>query len=259
MSLPLCDAVAHLHCRGIIHRDLKPANVMVRTGGTPVVIDFGLAARFGATGELGLSREQLEPLHLTAGTPLYMAPEQQRGELVDGRADVFALGAILFEMLVGTPYRRVPELITTVAATRESEVPDPALDELRDRPLPEPLVTLVKAMLEPTRTGRFPHVQGVADELRRLVGAASSTSTSLPLQRAPLSGRDRELAELDRLLARAMAGRDSPRLAAIEGVSGIGKTRLLVELAGLAERRGYAVTVGSCRHMASTTTLAAAA
>ncbi|MCA8922175.1 MAG: serine/threonine protein kinase [Planctomycetes bacterium] len=94
----LAEGVAHLHAAGVVHRDLKPANVILREpDGAPVITDFGLAQQAGArrltqTGEI-------------LGTPLYMPPEQLRGLRLDERADVWALGAILFELLTGrTPY-----------------------------------------------------------------------------------------------------------------------------------------------------------
>ncbi len=103
LFLPVCDAVQHAHQRGVIHRDLKPSNIIVtREGGhlVPKVIDFGVAKAVS-----------LSPRDLASsgsgdrilGTPAYMSPEQtgDAGESVDGRADVYALGALLYELLSG--------------------------------------------------------------------------------------------------------------------------------------------------------------
>src|SRR5205085_6353854 len=101
----VCSAVQHAHQKGIIHRDLKPTNILVEShDGKPVpkVIDFGLAK---ATSGLALTEHTLfTALGQVAGTPLYMAPEQAAFNAidVDTRADIYALGVILYELLTGT-------------------------------------------------------------------------------------------------------------------------------------------------------------
>jgi serine/threonine protein kinase len=103
LFVSVCQAVQHAHQKGIIHRDLKPANVLVaRHDGTPVVkvIDFGVAKAIG----LRLTDRSLTLDEQLIGTPLYMSPEQARlsGLDVDTRADVYALGVLLYELLTGT-------------------------------------------------------------------------------------------------------------------------------------------------------------
>lgn len=88
----LCDALTHMQGRGVIHRDIKPGNILITYDGQPILIDFSIAL-------LRTTAEQ-DPLARTAaGTASYMAPEQMAGQLVDIRADVYALGTIVFEML----------------------------------------------------------------------------------------------------------------------------------------------------------------
>ena len=103
LAVQMARALQAAHDRGVVHRDLKPANVIVRPDGQVKVLDFGLA-RFVATGrpatELDVTAELSMPGAII-GTPSYMAPEQLRGEEVDGRADVWALGCCLGEMLGG--------------------------------------------------------------------------------------------------------------------------------------------------------------
>jgi serine/threonine protein kinase len=97
----LCDAVAAMHARGFVHRDLKPSNVMLCTDGSTRILDFGLAA------PPERSKGMLARLGGVYGTPQYMAPEQVSNAPVDERADVYSLGAILYELLAGEPpFRR---------------------------------------------------------------------------------------------------------------------------------------------------------
>jgi serine/threonine-protein kinase len=127
----ICLAVEFAHQRGVIHRDLKPANIMLGDFGEAYVLDWGLA-RIASTEERAIETRDLRgdsaAGHTQAGamlgTPGYMAPEQMRGEPVDARTDVFALGCILYEILAGTP--AIPrdktfELTLTASCYRPSE------------------------------------------------------------------------------------------------------------------------------------------
>ena len=95
----LCSSLAFLHGEGLVHRDLKPENIVLRPDGTPVLVDFGLAANFG--GPIG--RESLDVSGSMEGSYVYMAPEQIKGGLVDARSDLYSLGCILHELVVGQP------------------------------------------------------------------------------------------------------------------------------------------------------------
>lgn len=98
LAREVADALAHAHACGVVHRDIKPENVLLQ-GGHAVVADFGIALALEHAGG-----ERLTKTGLTLGTPQYMAPEQAAGERVlDGRVDVYALGAVLHEMLAGEP------------------------------------------------------------------------------------------------------------------------------------------------------------
>jgi len=98
----IAKALAAAHAAGIVHRDIKPENVLVRDDGYIKVLDFGVARLLPAE---EASSEEVTPRATEAGTVLgtlrYMAPEQARGESVDGAADVFALGLVLYELLTG--------------------------------------------------------------------------------------------------------------------------------------------------------------
>ena len=126
----IADALAHAHKRGIVHRDLKPGNVIIIPDSRAKVLDFGLAKR--QTGEqlqeaTTPSRSSLSARSALAGTPLYMAPEQLRGQMIDKRSDVWALGVVLYEMVAGeTPFQGQTDLDLSAAVLGEPPRPLPA-------------------------------------------------------------------------------------------------------------------------------------
>jgi WD40 repeat protein len=178
--LAVAEALAYAHEHGVIHRDLKPANVIVGSFGETVVVDWGLAKDLRHEEALEEKDQAPEPLAdgLTVvgtvlGTPSYMAPEQARGERVDERADVYALGAILYTVLAGRPPYVGP---SSTAVLEEVLKGKPrALRELQPG-LPEDLLALVEKAMAPEREARYPSARELAEDLRRfqtgqLVGA----------------------------------------------------------------------------------------
>jgi eukaryotic-like serine/threonine-protein kinase len=123
------EALEAAHEAGIIHRDLKPANIKVRADGAVKVLDFGLAKTpalaDGGSGPLPNSPTFTSPvmtqMGIILGTAAYMAPEQAKGQPVDRRADIWAFGVVLYEMLTGRPCfagASVPELMAAVMKDR---------------------------------------------------------------------------------------------------------------------------------------------
>ncbi|MBL8625379.1 MAG: protein kinase [Myxococcales bacterium] len=178
--IDVAEAIAYAHGQGVIHRDLKPANVLVGSYGETVVIDWGLARRSGdpeaalASSLVGVISGAVTLVGDVVGTPVYMPPEQARGEEVDARADVYALGAMLYYLLGGrVPYagaRTAAEVLTQIVLG-----PPQPLAELEPDTPPELLAIVAKAMA-PRADDRYASARECAADLRRyqtgqLVGA----------------------------------------------------------------------------------------
>jgi len=120
--LQILDALASAHAQGVIHRDLKPANVLLSGGTRVIVVDFGMAkiVTGGGTGTTNLTAH-----NMVFGTPEYMAPEQARGDELDARCDVYAVGIILYEMLTGRVPFTAPTPLGVLTAQLTSDVVPP--------------------------------------------------------------------------------------------------------------------------------------
>jgi serine/threonine protein kinase len=156
----LARAVQHAHERGVIHRDLKPANVLLAADGTPKITDFGLARQVDTSG-------CQTPSDAVLGTPSYMAPEQAgQARHVGPAADVYALGAILYELLTGRrPFDGDATLDVIMQVVAEDPVPPRTL-----RPgLSVEIENICLKCLQKEPDRRYPSAQALANDLRRFV------------------------------------------------------------------------------------------
>lgn len=170
--IDVADAVAYAHSQGILHRDLKPSNVMVGPFGETVVIDWGLAKAIDeGKEEEGATPPERTPSNafettdgMVVGTPAYMPPEQAMARRIDERADVYALGAMLYHVLSGhRPYHEVrPKDVLQAVATR----PPLPLAELAPR-MPRDLVAIVEKAMAREVGDRYRTAAQMAEELRR--------------------------------------------------------------------------------------------
>jgi serine/threonine-protein kinase len=205
--LQACEALSEAHGRGIIHRDLKPSNVYVTRwrGGRELVkvLDFGISKLAEAPDSLTGTRDLL-------GTPLYMAPEQMlSAKLVDARADVWALGCILYQLTAGVPPFDGDSLpVVCLAIANRPHTP---LPELVPGVSPE-LARLVDRCLAKNKERRF---GSIAELARALAPIARSSTSSSELEEAPVAPAGVPLTRVDRRVLVAAVGGAAAVVAAL--------------------------------------------
>jgi WD40 repeat protein/tRNA A-37 threonylcarbamoyl transferase component Bud32 len=171
--LALTEALAYAHSRRVVHRDLKPANVLVGEFGETVVIDWGLAKELDRSGpEAGAGADAAGSVELTragsvVGTPCFIAPEQAAGAEIDERADVYALGAILYNLLAGHPphWDSIEHSADRLIDAARQSPPTP-IEKLAPR-APADLRAIVERAMARDKAARYPTAKEMAEELRR--------------------------------------------------------------------------------------------
>ena len=179
----IAEALEAAHEQGIIHRDLKPANVKVKADGTVKVLDFGLAKALQpeASGASALTTTATQ-IGRVIGTANYMAPEQAKGRIVDRRADVWAFGAVVYEMLTGTRAFVGDNVTDTLAAVLRAEVNLEVLPE----ETPSRLRQVLRACLQRDPQQR---VQAIGDVRLAMAGAFEATAAARPDARVATPSR----------------------------------------------------------------------
>ncbi|OZM80662.1 AAA family ATPase [Pseudonocardia sp. MH-G8] len=239
LAMELAQAVAGMHRRGVMHRDITPANVVISVDGAPCLVDFSLATSFAEI------RPEFTHHTQIVGTLAYLAPEQtgRTGRAVDQRADLYALGATLYELATGEPpfgsgdpLRLVHDHLARVPVPPAKVNPD----------VPGPLSEIILHLLEKEPDHRYQTADGVVHDLERvreaqMRPAAASVRVGehdVPLRLLPprLVSRDDEVETLHAAFEDAQEGRC--RAVLVGGTSGVGKTALVDELRPLVAGRG---------------------
>jgi serine/threonine-protein kinase len=200
----VCEALHAAHQRGVVHRDVKPANIFLteRDGRADFVkvLDFGVARVAKAEG----SRTQVGAV---LGTPAYMSPEQAQGRVVDGRSDVYSVGAVLYELLAGR------------VLSEELFQPPPLIDTAKGEPVPGPLAEVVQQCLEMDPARRPKSALEVAERLKKAA------------QKSPVSDTHRAMVDAG-LAAKPASGGKKPLVAfGLALVAGFGLTAFLLNRA----------------------------
>lgn len=250
LGIQVADALEYSHSHGVVHRDIKPENIMVARGPAEGeirarVTDFGLA--------MASTESRLTKTGTVVGTVSYLSPEQVSADVIDHRSDIYSLGTVLYECLVGsTPFSgEIQKVLYRIAHEFPQAPRSLGIDVQED------LEEIIMRCLEKDPGRRPQHAREVADTLKRYrlkmhdsernrsMLSFSTMKTTMEQQRPVqhlIVGRQKEFGELQRRLNAAIAG--ECQFAIVAGETGIGKSRLLDELESLAKAKDVRVLHG---------------
>jgi tetratricopeptide (TPR) repeat protein len=234
----VCAALSHAHEHGIVHRDLKPENILLGEDGTAKLVDFGLARPIAS---------RVTSAGAITGTVFYLAPEQAMGQPVDGRADLYALGVILYELVAGRlPFEAESPLAVISQHLHATAVPPSTYNDAVPSGLERLILNLLEKRPEDRPASAEESDRALADWNREMPESEVELELSLldRIARGRLVGRERELAEFDAYWKRAVAGEG--RVVLISGEPGIGKTRLTRECLDRTRVARFPVLQGEC-------------
>ena len=237
--LQVCHVLEYLHGQGVVHCDLKPENIVVTDEGRVVLVDFGIAGEL----EARISRFGLADAGITAGTAAYMAPERILAERFDGRADMYALGCMMYEALSGKrPFTGEMLAVLHKHLWREPQ-PLQRLNPL----VPPELVDLVARLMDKSPRSRLGHAAVVQDVLQRVGLQMPDLAVELPaptpyLYRSSIVGRDDVLATLSERIQRVRDG--AAAWVVLVGDPGVGKSSVAAR--ALSDARDLRSVVSQC-------------
>jgi tetratricopeptide (TPR) repeat protein/archaellum biogenesis ATPase FlaH len=237
----VCKGLEFAHAKGIIHRDIKPGNIWLNAEGNAQIGDFGLA--------VAIDMSRLTQAGMMVGTVSYMPPEQAMGGKVTAKADLYSLGAMLYEMVTGRP----PFIGDDSVAIIGQHINTPPVSPTWHRAdLPPSLETLIIQLLEKDPEKR-PQSTTVVLQALESIGTIKApkepvkeavAATENPIYRKVFVGREAELKQLQSAFDGAMSGQGA--LMMVLGEPGIGKTALCEQLATWVTLRGGRTLVGHC-------------
>ncbi len=168
IAAQVADGLAYAHANGVVHRDIKPANIMVLANGSAKIADFGVALLPTSSSTLAGA---------VFGSPKYMSPEQVAGQRVDGRSDIFSLGAVVYEMLAGLPPFEGEDLPAVLYQVLHAQ---PAPPSGRRRNLAPDFDRIVAKAMAKEPQERYRDAEEMAADLRRCCGAMPARATPIP-------------------------------------------------------------------------------
>ena len=234
-ALQIAEGLAHAHQAGIVHRDIKPENIMITPAGQVKILDFGVAR---------IADTNLTKAGMVLGTVSYMSPEQASGEAADHRTDLWSLGLVLYEMLTGRQPFRADEIAAMVSSILFK---NPAPVSFYAENIPPEFEKIVVKALRKKKSERYQTAEEIAADLNMFKRSADAmlplssqffyyasqektleaeTPNNLSAELTSLIGREREMAEVTKLLRRS-----DVRMVTLTGIGGTGKTRLSKKIA----------------------------